>query len=1284
MDWTKEQEQAINEKDSNILVAAAAGSGKTAVLVERIIHKIIDEKMDIDELLVVTFTNAAASEMRERVLDAIYKKLDENPEEQNLQRQITLLNKASICTIDSFCLEIVRNYFYELDNVSPNFRIGDTTEIELLKQEVIDEIFEKNYEEENEDFIKLINTYTSYRDDTPLKELALKIYSYIQSNPFPEKWLNEKIEMFNILKSSNITVINDIDEQGLKNEKEENEINETYEHSRETKNMYDDFSNTMWGKELLKELEEELIDDITTLIEVEESLSYDTELEKFKHTIRSDIDMLQTLKNNLYNWDKAYEIGQNISFITWPRKKVESEAKVQAKEIRDSVKEKFKKVQNKILICDSKEAKQDIQDMYIILDKLKNLILEFEEEFSKRKREKNVVDFNDIEHFALKILLKEENGKVEPTDVAKKYKEKYKEIAIDEYQDSNLVQEYILNSVSNQDNIFMVGDVKQSIYKFRQAMPELFLSKYETYKTIENKKKEDNLKIKLFKNFRSRDNVLKFTNTIFQNIMSNVLGDIEYNEEEYLNLGADYPSIEQNLKTEIDIINLKDDESETENVFLESFLEEDDEEGENGEKETVEERIEDIELEARFVANKIKTLIDSKYQVWDRKNNEYRDIAYKDIVVLLRSTATAAPVYEQELLRLELPVFSDTSQEYLDSIEIQTIMSLLKIIDNPIQDIPLVTVLRSNIGKFTDDELVQIRLVDKYDNFYTCMQKAQLSVETKLKEKIQNFFSELAKWRKEQEYLALDELIWKIYIDTGYYNYVGLMPNGVLRQANLKMLFQRAKQYESSNFKGLYNFINFIEKLKLSSGDLGSAKLIGENDNVVRIMSIHKSKGLEFPVVFLSSTGKQFNLMDLNQNVLLHQDMGIGVKYIDYEKQIQYDTLTKVAMKNKILVETLSEEMRILYVALTRAKEKLFITGLSKDYEKESEKLEQQVNRYSKEHNKINPILVKKYKRYLDWIILVYKYEESKMKDLAELNIYNKKELLNTFKDSDKEEIDIVELLEKEEVEQNKIDKLEEILKFSYPNEISTTIPTKTSVTKIKQLDMQQSLEQSLDDLLVDENIELEENSKDSKNNNVYSQEGNSPKPQFLKNEENNKLTSAQKGTLVHLCLQKLDERKDYTIELVKELINELLSKQIITPKEAEAISPYKILAFTKSAIWKELRNTKQVEKEKPFYINIPASEVYNEQVEENILVQGIIDLYYINENNELVLVDYKTDYVEAGKEKDLISKYSKQLDLYKQALESALHRKVDKVYIYSVFLEKEIEIYREEYKCLC
>lgn len=1227
MKWTKEQEQAIYEKNTNILVAAAAGSGKTAVLVERIINKIINENIDIDKLLVVTFTNAAASEMRERVLNAIYEKLENDSENQNLQRQITLLNKASICTIDSFCLDVVRNHFYKLDNVSPNFRIGDTTEIELLKQEIIEEIFEKKYEEEDKDFNTLINTYTSYRDDTPLKEIILKIYNYIQSNPFPEKWLNEKIEMFN-----------------LEGKKEE----------------YSDFSNTVWGEELLKEVEEELIDDITALQDIEDSLSFDPELNKFWQTIRSDIDMLQTLKNNLDNWDRAYEISKNINFVTWPRKKIESSIKEEAKIIRDDVKKKLNKVINKILICDSDEAKQDIQDMYNVLDKLKYVILEFQEEFSKRKREKNIVDFNDIEHFALKILLKEtEEGKIEPTDVAKKYKEKYIEIAIDEYQDSNLVQEYILNAVSKGDNIFMVGDVKQSIYKFRQAMPELFLDKYKNYKKIEDKKQEDNLKIKLFKNFRSRENVLKFTNLIFQDIMSNLLGDIEYNQEEYLNLGAQYPEEKQNLNTEINIIDLKENEEEQSNVSTEDL-------NENVENEEQQERIEDIELEARFVANKIREIVQNKYQIWDAKKDTYRDIKYKDIVVLLRSTSNIAPIFEQEIIRLDMPVFSDSSQEYLDSIEIQTIMSLLKIIDNPMQDIPLVTVLRSNIGKFTDDELVEIRLSDKYENYYTCMKKAKLDVNPKLKDKIQRFFESIEEWRKEQEYLSLDELIWKIYIDTGYYNYVGLMSNGALRQANLKMLFQRAKQYESSNFKGLYNFINFIEKLRLSSGDLGAAKLIGENDDVIRIMSIHKSKGLEFPVVFLSSTGKQFNLMDLNQNILLHQEMGIGVKYINYERQVQYDTLTKTAMRNKILVETLSEEMRILYVALTRAKEKLFITGLSKDYEKEAENIEKQICRYPKYLDKINPILVKKYKRYLDWIMLVYNYEKETAKNFIDFNIYKKKELLNSFEDIKKEEIDAKEFLEKQDVDNDKIKKIEEILNWSYDYELSTTIPTKTSVTKIKQMQNEENIEITLDNYLID--VEKDEENKEK------IQENNLPKPQFLRKEDDDKITSAQKGTLVHLCLQKLNEKQEYTLQEIKDLINELELKQIITNKEARSISTYKILAFTKSTIWKELRKAKTVEKEKPFYINIPAKEIYNQEIEEDILVQGIIDLYYINENDKLVLVDYKTDYVEKGKEEELLNKYRKQLDLYKRALESALNRKVDKVYIYSVYLEKEIE----------
>ena len=1143
--------------------------------------------------------------MRERVLDAIYKKLEENPENENLQRQVTLLNKASICTIDSFCLEIVRNNFYELENISPNFRIADTTEIELLKQEVIEEIFEKNYEEENESFTKLISTYTSYRDDTPLKELILKIYTYIQSNPFPEQWLEEKIEMFNL----------------------ENKLEE-------------DFVNTIWGKELLREIEEELIDSITALENIANKLVKEPELEKFWQTIRNDIDMLQGLKNNLHSWDKAYNINQITKFVTWPRQKIESEIKEEAKQVRDNVKKKLTKVLDKILIYDSKQANEDIYDMYNTLLKLKDKIFEFGKEFSKRKRDRNIVDFNDVEHLALKILLKEENGKIEPSEVAKRYQEKFIEIAIDEYQDSNLVQEYILTSVSKGNNIFMVGDVKQSIYKFRQAMPELFLDKYEKYKNKEKKTEEDNLKIQLFKNFRSRDNVLQFTNLIFQDIMSNILGDIEYNEEEYLNLGADYSENGQDLNTEINIINLA--EQEVEIVERE----------EAEETQVEEERIENVELEARFVANKIKQLLEEKFQVWDRKKNTYRDIEYKDIVVLLRSTSNAAPIYEQEILALEMPVFSDTSQEYLESIEIQTIMSLLKIIDNPIQDIPLVTVLRSSIGKFTDDELVEIRLSDQYDNFYTCMQKALIDVRKELKEKIEKFLSNLEKWREEQEYLSLDELIWKIYLDTGFYNYVGLMTNGELRQANLKMLFQKAKQYESANFKGLYNFINFIDKLKLSSGDMGSAKLIGENDNVIRIMSIHKSKGLEFPVVILASTGKQFNLMDLNENVLLHQEMGIGVKYIDYDKQIQYDTLTKASIKNRIFIETLSEEMRILYVALTRAKEKLIITGIVKDYEKEIDKMIQEVNHYKKCGDKINPVLVKKYKKYLDWILLVYQYEKENT-DNINLNIYNKQQIIDDFKKVEKEEVDVVRLLEEKETNKEELQKLINILNYCYPYKLSTLIPTKTSVTNLKEMEFGIS--------------------KEALNN--EEQQIEFIKPKFLKGDEEQKITGAQKGTLVHLCMQKLNEKIDYDLDKIKQLIKELTEKQIITIKEAEAINPFKILQFTKSNIWKEVKQAKEVYKEKPFYISIPAKKIYNEEIEEEILVQGIIDLYYINKDNQLILVDYKTDFVEKGNEKELIEKYKKQLDIYEKSLQDSLNKKVFKKYIYSVYLDKSIEI---------
>lgn len=492
----------------------------------------------------------------------------------------------------------------------------------------------------------------------------------------------------------------------------------------------------------------------------------------------------------------------------------------------------------------------------------------------------------------------------------------------------------------------------------------------------------------------------------------------------------------------------------------------------------------------------------------------------------------------------------------------------------------------------------------------------------------------------------------------------GLMPNGELRQANLKMLFQKAKQYESSNFKGLYNFINFIDRLKLSSGDLGSAKLIGENDNVIRIMSIHKSKGLEFPVVFLSSTGKQFNLMDLNDSVLLHQEMGIGVKYIDYDKQIQYDTLSKASLRSKMLIETLSEEMRILYVALTRAKEKLIITGIKNDYQKDFLKMSEQVERYIKKDGKINTILIKKYKKYLDWILLVYEYEKEKNKNCMLLNLYKKKDILNRCKKIQKEKVNVIEELNKKEITKEEFKTLEKILNYTYPNKLATTIPTKTSVTKLKQV------EQEKLDIGIEELIGKQRNLEDKIEDVIEF-----PKPQFLKLEEKNKLTGAQKGTLIHLCMQNLDEKVDYNLIKVKELINSLVEKQIITKIEADNINPFKILEFTKSEIWRELKTAKLIEREKPFYLNIPANTIYNEEIEETILVQGVIDLYYVNKNNELILVDYKTDYIEKNKKYELVNKYKKQLESYQEALEQSFNKKVSKKYIYSTCLGQAIEI---------
>ncbi len=1211
--WTNEQLQAINEKGNNILVAAAAGSGKTAVLVERIINKVINEKIDIDKILVVTFTNAAASEMRERILEAIYKKLEENPLNYHLQRQIILLNKASISTIHSFCLDIIRNNFYEVD-ASANFRIADTAENDLLKYDVLDDLFEEKYNNNDKDFLNLIEVYTDYRSDDKLKELILNIYKFIQSSPFPEKWIEEKVNQF----------------KGDENK---------------------DFSETIWGQVILGTLKDKIEEAVIKLRKISSETSKFIELSKFTAVLNEDIINLEFIMSNMNLWNSTFNSINSFKWKNWPvDKKVTLELKDKAKEVRDKVKKELKSEFDKYMIYNSEEALKYINNMYYILNSLKELVKEFSKKFSERKKEKNIIDFNDIEHLALKILLKEENGEYVESDVAKKYKEKFEEIAIDEYQDSNLVQEYILNSISKNNNIFMVGDVKQSIYKFRQARPELFLDKYEKYSLKAEQKENENLKIQLFKNFRSRKNILEITNLVFKNIMSKKIGDIEYNENEYLNYGANYPEPEENNfkyagKAELHIIDLKEND-EISAYKDEIEVEEDDEQ----------ERIEDDVIEAKFVAKKIQEIMNSGYKVYDRKEG-YRNIKYKDIVILLRATSTLAPIFEKELADLDLPVFSDSSAEYLNSVEIQTIMSILKIIDNPLQDIPLVTVLRSTIGKFTDNDLIEIRLVDRNCDFYEALLKARISAEGNLKNKIEDILSKLEKWREEQEYKTLDELIWQIYIDTGYYNYVGLLPNGALRQANLKILFEKAKQYESASFKGLFNFINFIDKLKGNNGDMASAKLIGENEDVIRIMSIHKSKGLEFPIVFLCAAQKSFNMKDLNENILLHQDMGFGPTFIDIENKIKFNTLAKEAIKIKSKEEIISEEERILYVALTRAKEKLIITGRRKDLSKDLAKKQEELELYTQDKERIDNKLVKKAKSYLDWIMLVYLFNKNSIKDIMELYEHNKNDLIKEIinKEETADNINLINVIEEEAEKLKNEEEIENIskeLNWKYKYQDETTIPTKTSVTKIKELKNENVID--IEDILNDnKEIKLEAEAN------------------FIKQEE--KISSSKKGSLVHLCLQRIDERQDYNIEDLKKLVQGLVFNEIITEKEAESIDVNILYKYVKSELFEELRQAKKIYKEQPFYINVPVKELYKDvgDTQEKILVQGIIDLFFINNKDELVLIDYKTDYVEKGKESVIKERYKVQLELYKNALEKSFNKKVSRAQIYLAQLRK-------------
>ncbi|MBE6049772.1 MAG: helicase-exonuclease AddAB subunit AddA [Clostridium sp.] len=1234
--WTDEQLKAIETRKCNLLIAAAAGSGKTAVLVERIIRIITNEEnpVDIDRLLVVTFTSAAAAEMRERIASAITKALEVNPNSKNLQRQLTLLSRANITTMHSFCLDVIKNNFHII-NLDPGFRILDETEGTLLKGEIIDELFEDKYEEEQVEFLNLIEAYSGTRDDEKVKEIVLDLYRFAMSGPWPEKWLREKAEAFNI------------------QSKEE-------------------LSETEWVKILVENLKLE----ITALINMlEKAIDICNEVEGLEPYLENlDMDMM-SLKNINESLEEGLDsiykslVSTKFSKLKTVRKNNVSdpEAQERVKDIRNVIKKKIGKLNEDIFFMPPDDMFLSVKESYPYMKELTELVIEFEERFSEAKKSKGALDFNDLEHLCLKILT------VEGANVADNFKEYFDEVLVDEYQDSNSVQEAIIDLVSRKytddPNVFMVGDVKQSIYKFRQAKPELFLDKYRTYSKDEGK----NRKIQLYKNFRSRLEVINAVNYIFKQIMSKEVGELEYTDEEALNLGANYKDIEEDNvitggEVELHILDKSGVKSEDDEEENEAELSDDD----------IEEDIGAVNLEARIVAERIKKLLSKKegevFKVLDKETGEYRPVTYKDIVILLRATKNWSEVFLDELGAQGIPVYADTGSGYFESIEIRTIMSLLKVIDNPMQDVPMIALLRSPIMNFTLDELADIRLINKERYFYENIKTIASEFyeeDLTLKEKCISFLERLEGWRERAVYTAIDEFIWFLYMDTAYYGYVGAMPNGVLRQANLRILFQRAKQYEQTSFKGLFNFINFINKLRKSSGDMGSAKILGENEDVVRIMSIHKSKGLEFPVVFLAGSGKQFNLMDLNKNILYHEELGFGPDLVDLERRVSYSTLPKEAIKQRIRLETLSEEMRILYVAFTRAKEKLIITGATSNVEKW---IKNCCSVASIEKDVISSSEVLKGKSYLDWIgmaICKHRDGESLREMLGPVDIsikddlstwktriWTKSELIGDKNDELVDKIDEDNLLINSEVEA--VDKeIERRLGFSYKFKESTTMKSNFSVSDLKKKNYEE-LEELDSENLFKEKIEI--------------------KPKFLQEEKG--ITAAERGTAMHFVMQKLDLTRVNTLGEIKDQLKELVDRELLSAEEFKSIRPNKILNFFKSNLGKRLLDAfssgNEIYRELPFYTEISVTETddtLSKSLEsEKVRLQGVIDCFFY-EGDNLILLDYKTDYVEKGNEDEMIKKYLVQINYYKDALEKITGKKVNESYLYLFYLDKEMLI---------
>ena len=1159
--WTPQQKCVIDAPVSDILVTAAAGSGKTAVMVERILSRVAGEyPVDIDRILVVTYTNAAAGEIRERITMKLLELIDEG--EEWLKKQLVLINRASICTIHSFCLEIIRSQFHLL-GLDPNFRIGDGLEVELLKTQALDEVFDEQYEAEDAGFLELVNGYTKKTDDR-LVGMVRTVHEFSRSQPDPDRWLLEAERRYADGCCSSLAFLLQIAKESAQ------------------------YAVTLYDRAL-------------------QICAADEALSGWRETLAEERQLFgQFISACDVSWDAAYTVFDGYRFAIKRRTKKAGEwEQERIKALRDEARELYKEINQSLVSSPQEVLIGDAKRLLPRVKKLMSLVRRYDERYAAKKRARNLIDFSDFEHLALDLLRDDSGG---PSDIARALMDKYEEIYVDEYQDCNSVQEALFSAISRRQigmpNVCMVGDLKQSIYKFRDANPRLIKEKSDVFPQYSAGAGQKQAKIVLNRNFRSRAAVLDGVNFLFSRLMSERAGELNYDKEAWLAPGAKFPPGDSPI--EVDVLDAA------------------------GTADASGEKVSNLQAEAAFVAQKIRTMVHEGCMVTDKATGKLRPARYRDFVILLRSTRGNAEVFAQALSERDVPCYSDVGGGYFDTYEIRTFISFLRVVSNPLDDISLAAVMRCGVYGFTDNELLSFRAEEKDGYFYDAVTAYVQRHDNALSKKTRVFLDAFAAYRDAAKFMDTDEFLRYLADDTGYFAYIGTLSNPGLRRANVRALFYRAQQFESGAFKGVFHFVNYVEKLKKNGSDGDSAKMIGEQDDVVRIMSIHKSKGLEFPIVFLSMCGKNFNKRDLTDPVLLHRDLGLGLDYVDVDRRFSYPSAAKKAIRESLRMENLSEELRVLYVALTRPKERLILTGVYADAKKRLEQLAQAV---AGQDQALHPRVVFSAAGFLDWVLMALLRHDKVLEDYDtgvrisdgsqfDVQIIPK----DTIAAASRAVSQLAQPIEPGRQYSPYADEICRRLSWRYPFAESNRLPSNVTVTELKRL--LEPAQEGEFRLFDKEEIR---------------------KPRFMESQE--KVVGAHAGTVMHFCMQKICLTGDGKRNTIEAEIQSFFEAGFLTKEELESVDIKKIEAFLHSPLGRELSASKKVYREVPFKLLVDAEALFGMAKGEEIVIQGTIDAYFWDANGKLVLLDYKTDKVR-GSSAQVGERYALQLRCYSYALE--------------------------------